>query len=48
MRTIKALLVLGFFLVVSLPACNCDSGYITSPEADVMATDTPPTPEAVE
>jgi len=48
MRFVKALLVLGFILVVSLPACDCNSGYITSPDADVTATDTPPSSEAVE
>ncbi len=48
MRIVKALLVLGFILVVSLPACDCNSGYITSPDADATATDTPPPSEAVE
>ncbi|MCH7640356.1 MAG: hypothetical protein IH855_13000 [Bacteroidetes bacterium] len=42
MRIVKALLVIGFILAVSLPACNCDEGYITSPDADVTSTDDAP------
>ena len=47
MRIVKALLVIGFILTVSLPACNCDEGYITSPDADVTSTEEAPA-EAVE
>lgn len=39
----------AFILLSSLPACPCDSNdYITSPDADVTATDSAPPAVAVE
>ena len=48
MRIQTALLLLAFILIAGIPGCNCDEGYITSPDADVTSTEEAPAAEAVE
>ena len=42
MRVRTALLLLAFMLIGSIPACDCNSGYITSSDGDATSTETQP------